>query len=143
MSRKRGVLLVGLAALLTAAVWSAACGGHTVGWGVESAAPPAIALTCTLRPEHPVVGPSTLSCALREAGRPVDDATVHGLGLMTHPGMAPVPVTTTARGGGRYDGVFGFTMAGDWALMVTAQLADGRRVETRVDVRGVQAAAAR
>ena len=88
-----------------------------------------------------MVGPATVSCALRDAGRPVDDAAVQVVGLMTHPGMAPVPVTTMARGSGRYDGDFSFTMAGDWALMVTARLPDGRRVETRVDVRGVQAAA--
>jgi len=136
--RSRGVRLVGLAAFVTAA---GACRGFTVGWGVESAAPPPIDLTCALRPDHPVVGPALVSCALREAGRPVDDAAVQVVGLMTHPGMTPVPVATMARGGGRYDGPFSFTMPGDWALMVTARLRDGRRVETRVDVRGVQAAA--
>ena len=140
MSRGRGVRLVGLAALL---VTAGACGRFSVGFGTESAAPRRIDLTCTLRPERPIVGPATLSCALRDAGRPVDDATVRVVGLMTHPGMPPVPVTTMARGGGLYDGVFSFTMAGDWAVLVTAQLPDGRRAEARVDVHGVQAAAAR
>jgi hypothetical protein len=136
VSRPRGVLLVGLAAVAAAAS-AGACG--SIGFGVESAAPATVDLTCTLSPGRPVVGPATLSCALRDAGRPVDDATVRVVGLMTHPGMAPVPVRTTARGGGRYDGVFSFTMPGDWALVVTAQLTDGRRREVRVGVPDVRA----
>lgn len=98
-----------------------------------------IEITSTLRPQRPVIGPATLSVVVRAAGQPVDDATVRVVGLMTHPGMAPLPIATMPRGGGRYDGAFSFTMAGDWALVVTVQLADGRRLERRVDVPGVRA----
>jgi hypothetical protein len=124
--------------LMLAAVTAAGCRAAEPEPG--AAAKPAVDVSWTLRPAPPVVGPATLAITLRAGGQPIDDATVRVVGLMTHPGMAPLPVQTMARGGGLYDGVFSFTMAGDWALVVTVQLADGRRLEQRVDVPGVRAA---
>jgi hypothetical protein len=127
------VLLVGLGAALAVP----GCGDVTVS---EVRPAPSIDLTWTLRPQPPVVGPATLSVSLASKGAPIDGATVSIVGLMTHPGMAPLPVRTMPRGGGLYDGVFSFTMAGDWALLVSVRLADGGRLDRRIDVPGVRAA---
>ena len=59
---------------------------------------------------------------------------------MTHPGMAPVVATTKPRGHGVYEAALSFTMAGDWALLVSVELPDGRRLDRRIDVPNVQPA---
>ena len=46
---------------------------------------------------------------------------------MTHPGMTPVVATVTPRGPDVYDAALDFTMAGDWMLIATVRLHDGRR----------------
>jgi hypothetical protein len=59
---------------------------------------------------------------------------------MTHPGMRPVLADAQERERGRYDARLDFTMGGDWSILVTGQLADGRRIDHRFDVPGVLAA---
>ena len=49
---------------------------------------------------------------------------------MSHPGMAPVVADVVERGDGVYDAPLQFTMAGDWILLVTGQLADGRGLKS-------------
>ena len=92
----------------------------------------------TLRPERPTVGPVTLTVTLGEPHAAASGTEVRVVGHMAHPGMAPVVATTTRRGHGVYDASLNLNMAGDWVLLVTVQLADGRRVERRVDIPGVQ-----
>jgi hypothetical protein len=122
------------AAPVLAAIAIAACGGP------REAAPP-VTVASTLRPEPPVVGPATLEVTLRDAaGAPIDRASVRLAGHMTHPGMAPVTATAVPRGTGRYEAGFSFTMRGDWVLVVSIQLPDGRRVDRRIDVPNVQPA---
>ena len=116
-------------------VAAVACGGASR----ETAAP--VAVAWTLRPEPAAVGPATLAVTLRDpANAPVDRAAVRVVGHMTHPGMAPVTASADARGGGVYEAAFPFTMRGDWVLVVSIQLADGRRLERRIDVPNVQPA---
>jgi hypothetical protein len=91
----------------------------------------------TLRPEQPRVGPVTLTVTVGEPHASADGTAVRVVGHMTHPGMTPVVATTARRGPGVYDATMTLTMAGDWVLLVTVQLADGRRLERRVDVPGV------
>ena len=62
-------------------------------------------------------------------------ATVEVVGHMTHPGMTPVVATVTPRGPDLYDAAVDFTMAGDWMLIATVRLHDGRRLESRVPVK--------
>ena len=120
--------------LVAAAVATVACGG------TREAAPP-VAVAWTLQPQPPVVGPATLEVTLRDpANAPIDRAGVQLVGHMTHPGMAPVTATALPRGGGRYAAGFSFTMRGDWVLVVSIQLPDGRRVDRRIDVSNVQPA---
>jgi len=53
---------------------------------------------------------------------------------MSHPGMTPAVATITPRGPDVYDAALDFTMAGDWLLIATVRLHDGRRLEARVPV---------
>jgi hypothetical protein len=118
----------------TAVVATAACGGP------REAAPP-VTVTWTLHPQPPVAGPATLGVTLRDpANAPIDRAGVRLVGHMTHPGMAPVTATAVPRGAGRYEAGFSFTMRGDWVIVVSIQLPDGRRLDRRIDVPDVQPA---
>jgi hypothetical protein len=120
--------------ILLAALTASAC-------GVDAPAPrsDAVDLSWALRPPQPVVGPVTLTVTLGEPHRASSGATVRVVGHMTHPGMAPAVATVTPRGDGAYDAKMDLTMAGDWVFVVTVQLADGRRIERRIDVPHVQA----
>ena len=57
---------------------------------------------------------------------------------MVHPGMSPVIANASERSAGEYVVPFTFTMPGDWVLIVSASLPDGRRVEKRIEVANVR-----
>ena len=59
-------------------------------------------------------------------------------GHMSHPGMAPVLATPSSGRPGVYDVSFVFPMPGDWVLLVFATVADGARIERRIDVANVR-----
>jgi len=100
---------------------------------------PRIDLTWTLRPSTPTVGPATLSLSLRTpAGDPIKGATVRIEGHMTHAGMTPLTAEAVERAPGVYEAGFGFTMQGDWALLVSVEFPGGARVERRIDVANVR-----
>lgn len=65
-------------------------------------------------------------------GNPVVGARLRLEGHMSHPGMAPVIVPMTDRGGGRYRAAVTLTMSGEWVMFVSGTLADGRAVRQRV-----------
>jgi hypothetical protein len=79
------------------------------------------------------MGPGTLTFTMAEAG-----ARLRVEGHMAHPGMAPVLAEARDLGRGRYQADLTFTMAGDWFLIVSGALPDGRRVEHRIDIAGVR-----
>jgi hypothetical protein len=80
-----------------------------------------------------------LTVTLRDrSGAPVTAATVRLEGYMSHAGMAPVLADGTERAPGVYEIPFAFTMQGDWALLVSAALPDGTRMERRIDVANVR-----
>jgi hypothetical protein len=140
--------------LLSASVaGGAACRSHAESTAVAKA-DATVDLAWTLSERR--VGPTTLIVTLREAGgsaptrdggltqgAPITGATVRVEALMTHPGMAPIEATAVATGltTGEYRADFAFTMAGDWVLLVTATLPDGRRIERRIDIANVRPAA--
>jgi hypothetical protein len=131
---RRVPALVVAAALAMAAAPSASCGRRAA-----SDAAAAVDVTWTLSSR--TVGPATLTLTLRDAaGAGVAGATVRVEGHMTHPGMTPILTTAADRAGGLYHADVTFTMAGDWVLLVTAALPDGRRVERRIDVANVRPA---
>jgi hypothetical protein len=94
-----------------------------------------VRVTARLMPPQPTVGPATLTVSLGGAtAATLARATVEVVGHMTHPGMTPVVATVTARGPDVYDAAVDFTMPGDWMLVATVRLHDGRRLEARVPV---------
>jgi hypothetical protein len=102
----------------------------------------AISITWMLDPSPPLVGtPVVARMMLRHSDqKPVTGARLRLEGLMSHPGMAPVVAEVVERGDGAYDAPLQFTMAGDWILLVTGQLADGRQLKKRIEIAGVRPA---
>jgi hypothetical protein len=108
--------------------------GTAVVLGCRAAAPPPVAVAAwSLSPQPPTMGPGTLTFTMAEAG-----ARLRVEGHMAHPGMAPVLAEARDLGRGRYQADLTFTMAGDWFLIVSGALPDGRRVEHRIDIAGVR-----
>lgn len=128
--RARAGWLVLLALILLAA---GACRGQA---GQQAAAQD-VQIALDLSPSQPVVGPATITVQLQNAtGRPIEGAKVEVEGTMTHAGMQPVIAQAKEVGSGRYvveD--FEFTMAGDWALIVQAELPNGALAERTFEVR--------
>jgi YtkA-like protein len=98
----------------------------------------------TLTPAAPSIGPVTLSLNLSEPlGKPVMGATVRVEAEMSHAGMSPVFADAVESQGtpGAYTAAFTFSMGGDWVLLVSVVLPDGRRTSRRIEVPGVRTAA--
>jgi hypothetical protein len=116
------------AALLLAAPMSGACRRERA---AEDTA--GVLVTARLVPPQPTVGPAMLTITLSGAtAATLGGANVQVVAHMTHPGMTPVVATVTPRGPDVYDAALDFTMPGDWLLIATVRLHDGRRVESRV-----------
>ena len=121
-------LVLGLAALIF----------EGCGPAVEPASDVQVELT--LEPSPPVVGDAELDLKLTDAaGAPLEGATVRVEGNMNHAGMKPSFADLEEVEPGQYTGTLDFTMGGDWFLLVTAKTADGKRVERKIDVKGVKA----
>jgi YtkA-like len=100
---------------------------------------PRVDVAWTLSPPAPVVGPALLTITLRgSSGEAVNGAKVRLEGHMTHPGMAPVVANAREQAPGVYEIPFGFTMQGDWVLLVSVALPGGGRVERRIEVAHVR-----
>ena len=129
-------------------VCSLAAGGAGYGCGVDfhwhSDSDPSddISVTWVLDPSPPVIGtPIVARMTLRDRDqKPVIGARLRLEGVMSHPGMAPVVADVVERGDGVYDAPLQFTMAGDWILLVTGKLADGRELKKRIEIAGVRPA---
>lgn len=97
-----------------------------------------VAVDVSFEPEPPQIGPATITVDLRDnAGQPIAGATVEIEGSMSHAGMVPVFGQAEEVAPGRYRTQLEFTMGGDWFLLVRAQLPDGRSMERRIDLPGV------
>jgi hypothetical protein len=57
---------------------------------------------------------------------------------MSQPGMSPEFADAKEAGPGRYQAHLEFPMAGDWVILLHVTLPDGKKLERRIDVRGVQ-----
>ena len=71
--------------------------------------------------------------------KPVPGARIELEGDMTHPGMAPVFGKAIEGAAGDYSGRLDLPMGGDWVILMHVTLADGRKVERQIDVKGVRA----
>jgi hypothetical protein len=100
---------------------------------------PSLDVSWSLRPQSPIVGSATLTVTIRDpTGALVKGARVRLEGHMSHAGMGPVLAAGVERTPGVYDVSFAFPMQGDWVLLVSAALADGARIERRIDVANVR-----
>ncbi|MFO7302219.1 MAG: FixH family protein [Acidobacteriota bacterium] len=90
--------------------------------------------TAELTPTPPVVGREfDVRLEVAEASVPLLDAAALELeGHMTHPGMAPEVARLVEDAPGRYRARIRITMAGEWVLLVTGRLANGRPVREEV-----------
>ena len=85
------------------------------------------------------VGEATIAIQLADASaRPVTHAKIAVEGDMSHPGMGPVFGTAAETSPGTYIAHLDFNMGGDWVVLSHIVLTDGRKLEKRIDVRGVE-----
>lgn len=109
---------------------AAACGGSTddvrAAWQVQ--------------PTPAVIGAETMVrlTLSRTTGEPLRGARLRLEGHMSHPGMEPVTAPLTDRDDGTYDARVRLTMAGDWVLVATGELPDGRRIVRQTDIAAVE-----
>jgi len=99
-----------------------------------------IASSWTLDPSTPTTRePMHLVLALRDqAGRPVHGATLQMAAHMAHPGMAPLVADAVEDAPGSYTATFQLTMNGDWTVVASGTLVDGRRITRSADLRNVK-----
>ena len=121
-----------LAAGFLAATIAAGC-GHTA----ELSQDITVHEEITPQPVH--VGDAIVSLRLSDrTAAPIANAVIMLEAEMNHPGMAPLFKTATETAPGQYQASIPFNMAGDWVVSLHIKLADGRKVERQIDVRGVQ-----
>ena len=97
-------------------------------------------VSLAVTPDPPRIGPATVVVILSDAeGQPISGAEMSLEANMNHPGMAPALATAVEVAPGRYQATLELTMGGDWFIVVQATLADGRSLQHRVDVPGVDA----
>ena len=134
LQRTGGVRLLILTALACAAtLFAVSCIG-------SSAPQSGIVVQHEIAPQPPKVGPATLTLKLTDdSAKPLSGARVTLESNMTHAGMTPVFAEAKEAEPGRYLATLEFNMGGDWVVLVHAALPDGRKIERRLDVRGVRA----
>ena len=110
-----------------------------VGCRPKSVAPtnaPKVVVTFDHTP--PSTGENTFNLSLDDAqGQPLELAKLAVEGDMNHAGMKPSFGRVKQTAPGRYTGTIDFTMGGDWFLLVSGDLPDGRHYTKKVDVPGV------
>lgn len=91
-------------------------------------------------PEPPRVGPVRLELTLTDPAtrRPAEGARVRVEANMSHAGMRPVFAAASEEGGGRYLAPVELSMAGDWFLLIEADLPDSRIWRGQIDLPGVR-----
>jgi hypothetical protein len=101
---------------------------------------PDVAVELIIEPSPPQIGPAVITATLRDAeGQPLAGSTVELEATMSHAGMVPVFAQAMEVAPGRYEASLEFTMGGDWFILVHANLPDGRAMERKIDVPGVDA----
>ena len=103
--------------------------------------PPAdVAFTVEVTPQPPHVGTATVEARLATAGgAPVEGATLHVEGNMSHAGMVPELAEAVEVQPGLYRAELELSMGGDWLLLLTADLPGGGSAEHVHELFGVRA----
>jgi hypothetical protein len=93
-----------------------------------------VTIDLSVAPNPPAVGDATLVISVEdENGDPINNANIAIRGDMNHAGMQPVLRDVTNGREGDYTVPFEWTMGGDWYVVVTATLPDGKVVEKQFD----------
>ena len=101
---------------------------------------PAVTIECEISPRPVHVGPATITLRLKDAkGNPVVGARVALEADMSHAGMSPVFGEAKEVATGQYQGAVGFSMGGDWVVLMHVTLADGQKFDRQYNVPGVEA----
>jgi hypothetical protein len=102
-------------------------------------ATPGISMQEQITPLPAHVGPVTVAVQLADADHnPLVRATIMVEADMSHPGMSAVFAEASETAPGSYRANVNFNMGGDWVVLLHIKLADGRKIERQVDVRGVR-----
>lgn len=130
---RAGVLVIALLAAVGLAGCRQSAGGVPVDQsGREDTT--GVQITLAADSDQIVMGPMVWRVTLRDDdGQPIEDAAVSVRGDMNHAGMVPVESAANHSGDGVYTADFEWTMAGDWIVTVTAELADGNVVSQTFD----------
>jgi hypothetical protein len=123
------------------AILIAACMATGAATGCRRASDPAkdISVQEMISPQPVRVGQATIAIQLADASaKPVTHAKISVEGDMSHPGMSPIFATATETSPGMYTAQLDFNMGGDWVVLSHIALADGRKLERRIDVSGVE-----
>ena len=111
----------------------------TIGCRNRSSAGQGIAVRNEISPWPARQGEATVSFQLADSNAyPVSHARISVEGDMAHPGMAPVFSDAHETSPGSYEAHVNFSMGGDWVLLLHVTLADGRKFDKQVDVKGVE-----
>jgi hypothetical protein len=93
----------------------------------------------SIAPNPPSVGPAKATVRLTDRdGKALPGAALKLEGNMNHAGMKPVFADAKEMQPGVYEGTLELTMGGDWFVLITGKLADGRSLKEKVDVPGVK-----
>ena len=121
----KGVARRGLIALLLCS--AVACGDRTAAGDLRVA--------LVLDPAAPQAGSNAaVRVTVRDGqSRPIRGARVSIEAHMSHPGMAPVVADAHETADGIYIARIPFSMAGEWTLVASGVLADGRRIAAHAE----------
>ncbi len=102
-------------------------------------AAPEITVRERITPQPVRVGTASVAMQLEDAtSSPVTHAAIMVEADMSHPGMSPVFAQASESTPGSYRASVNFNMGGDWILLLHIKLADGRKIERHLDVKGVR-----
>ena len=108
------------------------------GCGRASKDLPDVVVEMVVSPEPAQIGPSTVTVTLMDAnGELIENADLELEANMSHAGMVPVFAPALEVAPGQYQAPLEFTMGGDWFILVRSKLPDGRSLERRIDLPGV------
>jgi YtkA-like len=93
-----------------------------------------------IAPQPVRTGRITTTVRLEDAAeKPVTHAAIMVEADMAHPGMSPVFSAANEVAPGKYRADIDLNMRGDWVVLLHIRLADGRKIERQMDVKGVRA----
>ena len=90
-------------------------------------------------PQPPAAGSARIEILISDPqGRPLAATGVDLEANMSHPGMQPSFTTARLEQPGRWLAELELTMGGDWVVLVTARLEDGRAIRRELRLPGVE-----